>query len=100
MQIQLGRSIRSENGELQVYLDGLLSDKEFHEIEDAVGNLQELHNLRHLLSFVLWNEAELLGFLQRIAAEWCEKLKRATDLSFDDINDCMLHANRLFLNYL
>jgi hypothetical protein len=100
MQIQLGRSIRSENGELSVYLDGLVNENEFGEIEGAVTKLQELHNLRHLLLFVLWNESELLDYLQRQASEWCEKFKQTADLSFEDINNCMLHANRLFLNYL
>ena len=101
MEIRLAQTFGENQSEnMRTHFGDFLSEKEFAEIQSSVAVLQELHNVRYLLGFVEGNEKDMLDYFQTKTEEWVLKLRQHIYLDFAEINDCLLHTNRLFLNYL
>ena len=69
-------------------------------MNEAIGVLEDLHNTRRLLQFVLRNHDDIFNKFDAVVEGWLEMIKSGKYPERKEFDECFLEANRLLLNYL
>jgi hypothetical protein len=101
MEIRLAKSYgySPQEGVKIEFLDEITIDR-FHEFENAISKIEELHSVRRLRDLAVINDAEIHDMLNSTLHDLISKSVVWNGVKREDMDKLFLSINRLYLNYL
>jgi len=101
MEIRLGKIYDNlPDKEIEIKFLDSLTLKQFQEFENAILKIEELHNIRRLLDFVIINDNKIITLLNSALHELLSKSVSWNGVKRVDADKIFFESNRLLLNYL